>query len=63
VAVPNSIGSTMILVPGVRAHAGPFKAKLGVEIPVTKNENYNFQKNGDQTDWRVIAGASLQFSL
>lgn len=63
VAVPNSIGSTMTLVPGIRAHAGPFKAKVGVEIPVTKNEDFKLTQNSDQADLRVIAGASLQFSL
>lgn len=63
VAVPNSIGSSMTVVPGIRAHAGPLKAKVGVEIPVTKNEDLKLTPNGTQADWRVIAGASLQFSL
>ncbi len=63
IAVPNSAGATMTLVPGVRAKMGPVKAKLGVEIPVTRNEDFKLTQNAPQADWRVIAGASLQFSL
>lgn len=63
IAVPNSVGSTMTLVPGIRAHAGPVKAKLGVEIPITKSEAFRLSQNASTADWRVIGGLSLQFSL
>jgi hypothetical protein len=57
----NSAGRTMALVPGVRLHAGPLKAKIAYSIPLEKKEDRPVF--APSADWRVLAGLSLQFSL
>jgi hypothetical protein len=57
----NSGGRTMSLVPGIRLHAGPFKAKIAYEIPLEKKEDRPIY--APTADWRILAGVSLQFSL
>jgi len=61
VTIDDSAGSTMSLVPGARLNMGPFKAKLGVEIPLANKDNW--PQYAPTSDWRVLAGVSLQFSL
>jgi hypothetical protein len=57
----NSGGRTLTLVPGIRLHAGPFKAKIAYEIPLEKKEDR--PEYAPAADWRILAGVSLQFSL
>jgi hypothetical protein len=61
VTVDDSAGNTMSIVPGARLYLGPFKAKLGVEIPLQAKDA--LPEFAPTADWRVLAGASLQFSL
>lgn len=58
--LPDTAGATMAFVPGLRLTALPFKAKLGLSIPV-KNEN-NQTTASPRSQWTVLAGVSLQFS-
>jgi hypothetical protein len=57
----NSGGRTMSLVPGIRLHAGPLKAKFAYSIPLEKKEDRPVY--APTADWRILAGLSLQFSL
>ncbi len=59
----DSAGSTLSVLPGVRAKAGPLKAKLGVEIPLTRQEDRPALGYAPRSDWRILGGVSLQFSL
>lgn len=61
VEIQDSAGSTLSFVPGVRMHAGPLKVKVGYEIPLERKEDRPLA--APTADWRVLAGASLQFSL
>ncbi len=61
VSLPDTAGMTLSVVPGVRLHTGPLKAKLGVQIPLeSKADRPSYAPT---SDWRVLAGLSLQFSL
>ncbi|MEW6517425.1 MAG: hypothetical protein AB1439_11040 [candidate division FCPU426 bacterium] len=60
-AVSGSSGTLLSVVPGVRMHAGPLKAKLGVEIPLSSKDDW--PAYAPVADWRVLGGLSLQFSL
>ncbi len=57
----GSGGRTMSVVPGIRLHAGPLKAKIAYSIPVEKKEDR--PSYAPTADWRILAGLSLQFSL
>ncbi|NTV52167.1 MAG: hypothetical protein HGA76_04025 [Candidatus Firestonebacteria bacterium] len=59
--IDNTAGSTLKLVPGIRLHAGPFKAKIAYEIPLEKKDDR--PQYAPAADWRILAGVSLQFSL
>jgi len=59
--IDNSGGRTLSFVPGLRLHAGPFKAKLAYEIPLEKKDDR--PAYAPVADWRILAGVSLQFSL
>jgi hypothetical protein len=60
-AIDGSAGRTLSFVPGLRVHAGPFKAKLAYEIPLEKKDDR--PQYAPVADWRILAGVSLQFSL
>ena len=62
---PNSSGTTYRFVPGIRLVAGPLKAKLGLEIPLESKVDRDrlFLNSAPTSDWRIISGIGLQFSL
>lgn len=62
--IPDSSVTTYTFVPGIRMRTGPLKLKLGYEIPLEKKDTRDRIGNVAPTaDWRVLAGASLQFSM
>ncbi len=61
IALPDSAGSVLSVVPGVRLKAGPLKAKLGVQIPLEAKDSRPLF--APTADWRVLGGLSVQFSL
>lgn len=61
VELADSAGSTLTLVPGIRLHAGPLKVKVGYGIPMESKDNR--PTLAPRSDWRIVAGAGLQFSL
>lgn len=60
-AIPDSAGMTLSVVPGVRLHTGPLKVKLGAQIPLENKDKR--PAYAPTSDWRVLGGLSLQFSL
>jgi hypothetical protein len=61
IPIPDSAGTLLSVVPGVRLKAGPLKAKLGVQIPIEAKDSR--PSYAPTADWRVLGGVSLQFSL
>ena len=59
--IDGSAGRTLAFAPGLRLHAGPFKAKVAYEIPLEKKADR--PQYAPAADWRILAGVSLQFSL
>lgn len=57
----SSPGTTISFIPGLRLQALPFKAKLGLELPLERRSDRPVLL--PRADWRVIGGVSLQFSL
>ncbi len=57
--VTNSAETIFTLAAGVRVHTGPFKALLGVEVPLQDESSYY----GSYHDWRLLAGVGVLFGL
>jgi hypothetical protein len=57
----GSSGVLISVVPGVRLHIGPFKAKFGIEVPLW--DKANWPTSTQEYDWRLLSGMSLQYSL
>ncbi|NTV52528.1 MAG: hypothetical protein HGA76_05900 [Candidatus Firestonebacteria bacterium] len=57
----SSPGTTLSFVPGFQFLALPFKAKLGLELPLERRSDR--PEVLPRGDWRVLGGVSLQFSM
>jgi hypothetical protein len=57
----SSPGTTLSFFPGIQFLALPFKAHLGLELPLERREDR--PEFLSRPDWRVLGGVSLQFSM
>jgi hypothetical protein len=57
----SSPGTTVSFIPGIRLMSLPFKAMLGLELPLERRSDRPVAL--PRGDWRLIGGVSLQFSL
>lgn len=57
----DSAGRTMSIIPGVSIAKGPFRAQVGMAIPLEVEEDR--PSYAPRSDWQILAGASLYFGL
>jgi len=57
----SSPGTTLSFIPGIQFLALPFKANLGLELPLERRSDR--PEILSRPDWRVLGGVSLQFSM